>query len=189
MSDEPTYFPLLGEPLALDLANTIVRHAGQDLDLLADERQLRAWLDRQGPRLLRVKATKQVLAAVRAIRRPLRRCFEAIHDGLAPPADAIAALNRAAAAAPASVAIQLDPSGRPQRVTRRPGTAANQVAAVLAEAAIEFLTDYDLERLRQCAAKECVLFFYATHPKRRWCSAESCGNRERVRRHYQRHRN
>ena len=60
---------------------------------------------------------------------------------------------------------------------------------MLAEAAIEFLTDYDLGRLRECAANDCVLLFYATHPKRRWCSADGCGNRERVRRHYQRHRN
>jgi predicted RNA-binding Zn ribbon-like protein len=189
MRDEAPYFPLLGEPLALDLANTIVHHAGQDLDLLTDERQLQAWLDQQGPRLPPAEATKQVLAAVHSIRRPLRRCLDAVRDHGAPPADAIAALNRAAAAAPASVAMQLDPSGRPQRLTRRPGPAANQVAAVLAEAAIQFLTDHDPRRLRQCAAEDCILLFYAAHPRRRWCSADGCGNRERVRRHYQRHRN
>ena len=188
MRDEPPSFPLLGEPLALDLANTVVRRGGQDLDLLTDERQLRAWLDRQGPRLPRAEAAKQVLAAVRAIRRPVRRCLEAVRDGLAPPADAIAALNHAAAAAPASLTIELDPSGRPQRVTRRPGTAANQLAAVLAEAAIEFLTGCDPSRLRECASNDCVLLFYAADPRRRWCSNDTCGNRERVRRHYRRHR-
>ncbi len=185
---EPAHFPLLGEPLALDLANTIVRHARQDLDLLTNERQLQAWLNEQEPRLPQAEATKQMLAAVHAIRRPLRRCLQAVRDGKAPPLDGIAELNRAAAAAPTSIAIELDPSGRPQRVTRRSGTAANQLGAALAEAAIEFLTEYDPGRLRECASEDCVLLFYATHPKRRWCSAASCGNRERVRRHYQRHR-
>lgn len=122
MRREATHFPLVGEPLALDLANTIVRHGGQDLDLLTDEQQLQDWLDRQRPRLPRTEPTKQVLAAVRGIRRALRRCLEAVLDGRAPPGDAIAELNRAAGGAPASVAIELGPSGRPQRVTRRSGT-------------------------------------------------------------------
>lgn len=142
----------------------------------------------RGPRLPRAQATREVLAAVRAIRRPVRRCLHAVRDGLALPADAIADLNRAAAAAPAIVAMELDSSGRPQRVTRRSGPMANQVAAALAEPAIEFLADYDPGRLRECAAEDCILLFYATRAKRRWCSADSCGNRERVRRHYQRHR-
>jgi predicted RNA-binding Zn ribbon-like protein len=71
---------------------------------------------------------------------------------------------------------------------RRSGTAEDQVGAALAEAAIEFLAESDLDRPRECASEACVLLFYAKNPKRRWCSAEGCGNRERVRRHYHRHR-
>lgn len=188
MPTEPTRFPLLGEPLALDLVNTVVRFDGRDHDLLADERQLRAWFDAQGTRLPSAEPTRTVLGSVHAIRRAVRRCLDAALDDEAPPADDISALNRAAAAAPAGVAIELDPSGRRRRVARRSGPAADQVGAALAEAAIELLTEYDLRRVRTCASEDCVLLFHANHPKRRWCSPDGCGNRERVRRHYRRHR-
>ena len=187
MRSAATHFPLLGEPLALDLANTVVRHAGQDLDLLTDERQLRDWLDQQQSRLPAAQPTKAVLAAVRRVRGSVRDCLLAVRDGREPPADAIAELNAVAAAAPATIAIELDPDGRPRRVTQRPAAAADQIGAALAEAAIEFLTESDLDRLRECASDECILLFYAANPRRRWCSTARCGNRERVRRHYQRH--
>ncbi len=188
MHDDTTRFPLVGEPLAIDLANTIARHAGREVDLLSDERQLRDWLDEQRARLPRVDATKQLLAAVRGVRRPVRECLQAVRNGREPPGDAIAELNDAAAVAPAALAIELDPTRPPQRVTRRAGEAAEQIAAALAEAAIEFLTECDPGRLRECGSNDCVLLFYGADRRRRWCSNDTCGNRERVRRHYRRHR-
>src|SRR5947199_253785 len=40
-----TTFPLLGEPLAVDLANTTARVRGREVDLIADDASLAAWLD------------------------------------------------------------------------------------------------------------------------------------------------
>src|SRR5574337_172687 len=45
------HFPLLGEPLALDLVNTRVRRDHADLDLLDSPSALAAWLHLEPPRL------------------------------------------------------------------------------------------------------------------------------------------
>jgi predicted RNA-binding Zn ribbon-like protein len=48
---------------------------------------------------------------------------------------------------------------------------------------IEFLRGPDRVRLRACPAARCVKYFLQDDPRQLWCSA-SCGNRERVNRHY-----
>lgn len=57
------------------------------------------------------------------------------------------------------------------------------VVAAVGRSTIEFLTSADRERLRACPAARCVKYFLQDDPRQLWCSA-SCGNRERVNRHY-----
>jgi hypothetical protein len=49
-ADRP-HFPLLGEPLPLDLINTELSTAGQRVDLLASTHWWREWLNYQRPRI------------------------------------------------------------------------------------------------------------------------------------------
>jgi predicted RNA-binding Zn ribbon-like protein len=49
--------------------------------------------------------------------------------------------------------------------------------------AIDFLAGPDRARLRACPAARCVKYFLQDDPRQTWCSP-SCGNRERVNRHY-----
>lgn len=55
-----------------------------------------------------------------------------------------------------------------------------RLAARLAEAAADLLTDPAIGRLKRCEADGCVMLFVPAHPRRRWCSAGRCGNRMRV---------
>ncbi|MER7249744.1 CGNR zinc finger domain-containing protein [Kribbella sp. NPDC000426] len=57
------------------------------------------------------------------------------------------------------------------------------VVAAVGRSAIEFLSGPDRVRLRACPAARCVKYFLQDDPRQMWCSA-SCGNRERVNRHY-----
>ncbi|MEJ2564192.1 MAG: CGNR zinc finger domain-containing protein [Anaerolineales bacterium] len=53
----------------------------------------------------------------------------------------------------------------------------------------ELLTSEDLKRVGECADdRGCGYLFYdnSRNHSRRWCSMESCGNRAKVQRHYQR---
>ncbi|WP_139810547.1 CGNR zinc finger domain-containing protein, partial [Mycobacterium avium] len=38
----------------------------------------------------------------------------------------------------------------------------------------------------RCANPDCSMLFLATNPRRSWCTANICGNRARVARHYHR---
>jgi predicted RNA-binding Zn ribbon-like protein len=70
----------------------------------------------------------------------------------------------------------------------RDGSPTSRLLAELAEAATELLADPAVRTVRQCEAPACHLLFLPAHPRRRWCSPASCGNRVRVARYYRRHK-
>ncbi|MFD0365551.1 CGNR zinc finger domain-containing protein [Nocardia sp. GCM10030253] len=178
--------PLIGEPLALDLVNT----APDGPDLLDTPAQLTEWLALQADRLHGVaieQPTAADLIAVRAVREDTATALEALLAGRRPPATALRGLERAQAAAP--LIRELDWNGDTVVATaRRRGPLGAAAAAALAESAIDLFTDPSIGKLKRCEADDCVLLFLPTHPRRRWCSAQRCGNRVRVARYYQRHR-
>lgn len=181
--------PLTGEPLALDLVNT---HPSVG-DLLAGPDDLRAWLLLQADRFpeagefAAAELTDVALEAAREVRAHTTRALDRARRGERPPPEALDALTRAQGAAPA--VRELHWNGTAVTATRRrTGPIAAQLAAWLAEAAADLLTDPAVATVRQCEAEDCVVLFLPAHPRRRWCSAARCGNRVRVARHYQRHR-
>ncbi|MFX0575688.1 CGNR zinc finger domain-containing protein [Nocardia nepalensis] len=181
-----TEAPLVGEPLALDLVNT----RPTDADLLDTPEALANWLALQAdrfPELAVAHTTATDLAAVRAVRDHIGTALDALLHDRRPPADALRGLNAAQAAAPAIRQLAWDVDAVTATV-RRNGTPAEKLAAVLAEAATDLLTDPSIGKLRRCEADDCVLLFLPAHPRRRWCSPERCGNRVRVARYYKRHK-
>jgi predicted RNA-binding Zn ribbon-like protein len=61
--------------------------------------------------------------------------------------------------------------------------------APLAEAVAEFLATADFNLVRACEGVDCVLWFYdrTKAHRRRWCSMEVCGNRNKIARFRSRH--
>ncbi|MFE3181053.1 CGNR zinc finger domain-containing protein [Streptomyces violascens] len=183
---------LTGEPLVLDLVNTRPVEGGCRKDLLATPEQLAAWLALQAHRLPEGLAEgmsdESDLAPVRAVRQDAETALRALLDGDAPPRAALRRLTEAQRAAPPVRALHWDGAA----VTadeRREGPLGVRIAALLAEAAADLLTDpVALGRLKQCEADACVMLFLPAHPRRRWCSPTRCGNRARVARYYERHR-
>jgi predicted RNA-binding Zn ribbon-like protein len=100
--------------------------------------------------------------------------------------DADAALRMVNRAADRLGTTHLDwpEGGEPE--TRWVGRTDDPVALLVgavARSAIDFLASSDRERLRACPAARCVKYFLQDDPRQTWCSP-SCGNRERVNRHY-----
>jgi predicted RNA-binding Zn ribbon-like protein len=182
-----TAVPLVGEPLALDLMNTRARLPdGRELDLLASAETFQAWLDAQRGRLGTTSGDID-LHAVRELREHIARAVDDARHGTRPPARALEALTAAQRKAPAYTRLAWDGAA----VTgwrARDGNPTRRVLAELAEAAMDLLTDPSVRRIRQCEGPHCRLLFLPAHPRRRWCSPASCGNRVRVARYYQRHR-
>jgi predicted RNA-binding Zn ribbon-like protein len=172
---------LLGEPLPVELMNTIWADRDGVHDTLADADGLAGWLVAIG------ESGDAVLGDFRALRDALRTLAAEVTDDTRSVADpnrdvhrAVATLNKACASAPSW--SRLDWSE--QRVERV--TSGNAVLPVVAEAAVTLFTSEQRDELRACYAPGCVLYFVRDHPRRQWCSA-GCGNRARVARHYARH--
>ncbi|MGN9783341.1 CGNR zinc finger domain-containing protein [Nonomuraea sp. ZG12] len=168
-----------GEPLALDLLNTLT----DEYDALDD---VQPWLELQAGRLTApsLPLTDTDLAAVRALREHVRAAVDAVRQGRSPAGKSIEAVNQAVRAAPPYRILGADLGA----VIRRDGDERARLLAQLAEAAVELLTGPDVGRIRACEGPRCRMLFVAGHPRRRWCSPALCGNRVRVARHYQRRR-
>jgi predicted RNA-binding Zn ribbon-like protein len=183
-----SHFPLLGEPVALDLVNTRVRHGGADWDLLDAPSALATWLAAQSGRLPWSGAVSSAdLRAVRALRDAIAALLTARRTGARPRREAVKAINALLSQSSPDTRISWTSSG--PRVARRAGKSKRDaLLRALAMDAVNLLTGPDAGLVRTCEHPDCVLQFLARHPRRRWCSASVCGNRARVARHYVRHR-
>ncbi|GGV55659.1 CGNR zinc finger domain-containing protein [Streptomyces griseoloalbus] len=101
---------------------------------------------------------------------------------------ALARVNELARAAPpAPRAVPGEDGALVRRLDGPPGRAA--LLAVIARDAVDLLTDPAARAsLRQCEGDNCPIVYVDTSRgrRRRWCSSEVCGNRERVARHRRR---
>ncbi len=182
-------FPVGGEPLAVDLADTLITTTDPPTDLLADTARAHQFWRLQAGRLPAV-ARLPALPATRALRSAIRAVLEARMAGQPPPGDAVSAINAAAAAAPTSPQLLVSGAALAQE-ERWYATATDHGAAVLAavaRSAIEVLTGNAGARLRRCANPTCSMLFVADTQRRQWCTPNICGNRARVARHYRRSR-
>ncbi|MCC5033148.1 CGNR zinc finger domain-containing protein [Streptomyces sp. WAC 00631] len=194
--------------LCLDLVATAAgppRGPGDRAERLDGPERLGVWLVRSGlvPPGTALAADQDWLDRFRELRELLRRLVRAQLDGA--PADPAGTpgpgsapnsslgrdLDRLnALAAPAPSVIRAVP-GRDGTLVRAlaggPGCAA--LLSDVARDAIRLLTDPVARgRLRECEGDSCSRVYLDTSRgrRRRWCSSEICGNRERVARHRRR---
>ena len=178
--------PLTGEPLALDLVNTVASPPGGQVDLLESADDLRAWLAAERDRL-DITDDQIDLSAVRALRAHITGAVEAARASTPPPPEALRAITDAQRNAPAYQELLWN--GQTITVTtRRPGKATAVLLAQLAEAAATLLASPAIGLVRRCEGPGCRMLFLPAHPRRRWCSPATCGNRARVARYYQLHK-
>jgi predicted RNA-binding Zn ribbon-like protein len=185
---------LLGEPLPVELMNTLTVIGDEVHDTLADDDEARAWLRAVAGRIgVEAGADPGRLDCdgLRKLRDALRRLAIEATDDPRPSAtapgltrtQAIATLNTLATTWPELV---WPADGPPAQAYRARGTAGLAVE-LIAHQGVELFAGPARDRLRPCLAPNCLLFFAKDHPRREWCSP-ACGNRARVARHYRRHR-
>jgi predicted RNA-binding Zn ribbon-like protein len=141
---------------------------------------LGAWLARPPlDAVVTVPVTSRELTGAKALRQAIWVAAHARADGHPLPADAIATINRAAAAAP--LVPELDP--QTSIAGWAPPVRATQALSTLAREMIELLDGPLAERIRECASDDCPLVFVdSSRPNaRRWCAMERCGNRHKLR--------
>jgi predicted RNA-binding Zn ribbon-like protein len=72
--------------------------------------------------------------------------------------------------------------GEPHSERRWTSDTPEQILGPLIEAAVNLLVTDDFELVRHCEDAKCVLWFYdrTKSHRRRWCSPQTCGNRNKV---------
>jgi predicted RNA-binding Zn ribbon-like protein len=158
---------------------------------LPQEDRLADWLYGSGlvPEGTPVPVAQEWPGRFEDLRTLLRRLAEAEVDGAEPALEDIAALNGfARPAPPAPAAVRQDTGAVLHKQLAAPPTCEALLSAV-ARDAVDLLTDpLARARLRRCEGERCTRIYLDTSRgrRRRWCSSEVCGNRERVARHRRR---
>ncbi|WP_431238676.1 CGNR zinc finger domain-containing protein [Mycolicibacterium aichiense] len=181
-------FIVAGEPLAVDLADTLITVEEPAVDLLPDEEANRRWWELQQERL--PGGPPPPLESTVELRQAIRHILDARLAEVTPDDAAVARVNAAAAGAPSTRSLVYTPSGWAAVATRH-ATADRPYLLALAAAAeslIDVLTGPAPDRLRRCQNPSCSMLFVASDARRKFCTQNICANRTRVARHYQRHR-
>lgn len=174
--------------LCLDLVGTVDGRRGEEpVDRLDTPERLRTWLLGAGivpPGTPLGAVDAAWLGRFRAARDLLHRVVHAEVDGRAADPD-LERVNALAATAPPAPQAGRGADGRLVRsLAGAPDCGA--LLGQVARDAVDLLTDPVARgRLRRCAGEHCSLVYLDTSRghRRRWCSSEVCGNRERVARH------
>ncbi|MFI6324973.1 CGNR zinc finger domain-containing protein [Nonomuraea sp. NPDC050556] len=155
--------PLLGEPLPLDLVDTLWNDHGTQVDYFDDEGAAESWLAEHG-----LPGQEDHLVET-------RQALRAALQGDEAPLDAVLEHGSVRPGLRGERVIVDDPSWH---------------AAWVVAADFVRLMGERPDRVRKCANPECLLWFLdiSKNGSRRWCSMEKCGNRAKVGRFHQRHR-
>lgn len=179
----PEPWSWLGEPLAVDFANTVRRRGRDYTELLETGADLRAWAQREADRVPDppLGTAEARLADVRALRDAIFALLYATALG-EPVAPGIERQVNAALAA-----VPLIPQLRDGEVELVAPPDADPVDELLARAAASALELLPSPSLGYCDAPSCGQFFMRGRSDQRWCGP-ACGTRTRVARHARRHR-
>jgi predicted RNA-binding Zn ribbon-like protein len=172
----------MGDHPAMDLLNTIVRVDRSLVDLWQSDDDVLRWLVRTG--LLKTNFTPQfrsggLLAAARGMRDVVRALVVARKANKRLD---VAALNDFLAKGKSHCELTPAKDGNLVVARRYDQTTPEGVLTPLAEAAAELLATADFKLVRACEGVDCVLWFYdrTKAHRRRWCSMEVCGNRNKI---------
>jgi predicted RNA-binding Zn ribbon-like protein len=136
-----------------------------------------------GLRLVLTATTIDDVAHVREFREQANEVIRATLAGLAPPAQAVAAVN-SACAFPVPLEWVADGS---DLVASPAVPAADIIVGLVARDTVVLLLGPDRGRIAECAARDCrMLYIRPPGARRVWCSSAHCGNRNRVAANYAR---
>jgi predicted RNA-binding Zn ribbon-like protein len=190
---DPAGLPILGEPFAVEFANTLYRVGDDVNDFLAEPDRATAWFAHAPDARNHVppaSLTDAILANVREIRNATHALCTYVtrHSPADPhPASAVAVLNRYASRVANHVELAWPDAAKPTATVVHHGDPDDVLLAQIANATISFMVGPDRVHLRQCATPVCELFFVPRHHRRNFCS-EPCSQRTRQARYYDKKR-
>jgi predicted RNA-binding Zn ribbon-like protein len=167
-----------------DFINTLEYENGFPVDHLDRPETAVSWLTEHGlAHPGRIRASKALLAEIRAVRGALREVHDAVVEQR--PADA-GALERVNQTLRAREVVELVPGGDGLSIGHRHvGDPVDDALSRVAAPLVDLIARGGADRLRTCDNDECRWAFHDTSRtgRRRWCDMASCGNRAKAARH------
>jgi predicted RNA-binding Zn ribbon-like protein len=172
--------PLVGENIALDLANTFngPRDGAPEQEFLNTPDDLAAWAVHAGVVDERPGVGARELEQTLALRAAIYDVFRAIAEGREPAAKQLDALAR----------LYADAIARATLVPAYELAWDGEVLGPLAVAAVELLRHGPVDRVKLCDGCPWLFLDTSRNHSRRWCSMNECGARVKVRRYRARRR-
>ena len=193
----------MSDPLAIQFVNTVGSRRGSwREERISDYGALVEWAvgaelyGRTEAERLKREAEERPGEASDAWERALRlreavyRILEAPSVSRSPDAADLDILNEALGECAVRRRLIAAPDGFCWAWAENPATDLNWMLWPIAYAAAELLTSSTLDRVKACPGDGCGWIFLdqSRNRSRRWCDMQSCGNREKARRHYHRGR-
>lgn len=196
---EPYVFDLDGGRACLDFANTVGSsppssdHLNHYADLVAFAAQANLITPAEAKWLRAQAALEPVVAAgvvtrARRLREALRAIFRALAAGQRLPEPELGTLNLDLAVSLSHARVLATNNGDGYGWGWSGRNLDAPVWPITRSAADLLTSDAERGLVRECGADDCAWLFIdnTRNRSRQWCSMQSCGNREKARRHYQR---
>jgi predicted RNA-binding Zn ribbon-like protein len=170
-------FRLDNESLAFRFTATLTDRHGSTLERLATPQSLATWWVLNGLGFENMPVTESDLAQARQLREVIHRVGSAVAKGRQADSADVEILNGYARAGAADLAL-VDGRACWEIPIDEPNLAAMRIVA---HDAIFAVGGQDADRVRACERAECRGLFIDTSRagNRRWCSMNTCGNREK----------
>lgn len=179
-------FVFLGNNLAVDFVNTELQSRGEAIDLLQNNSDLVAWVE-AADLTLNDPLTGDGITAAKALRLSLRDLFQARMDKRPPKKISLKTVNQHLARYAEHKVLLLE-KGEYALLPDKNAANISSVLAYLAYDAATLLASPQAAQLKRCSNPDCILLFVdvSRSQQRRWCSMDTCGNRAKVAKYYQR---
>lgn len=167
-----------GDP-SLNLVATIGEWETVHLERLRDGEDAAAWFVETGLMSSPPLVEPHDLAQIRILREAIYTLVSSLMDNKRPDRAAVSRINQFAAHRPMTLAL----SGSGKDLEKTLEHSAQEGLSTIARSAIALVASPFLDRIRRCAGPSCsMLFLDNSRPgKRRWCSMNRCGNKQKKR--------
>lgn len=169
--------------IVTEFVNSVDLEGGTDE--LSSPAALAAWLAERSIPAADEALSRADLARALEVREAIRELLFANHEGIAPPPEALEALNRAARNADLVVSFGGDGSSRLAPAASGIEAAIGRLLGIVYTA----MADGTWPRLKACRRESCKWAFYdhSRNQSRNWCSMKVCGNRTKAEQFRKRH--